>query len=747
MKYIVILLLIIVLIFLFNIKEPWGNKINPIEGKLSEPDLTESDKIIDYILSKDEYTQKIKNNIINNYKQKFKNIDNISKSLEGVKNDINKQLKKVFIEDINRDKNLVDYLTTEIKKDTNLIKGELGDKGEIGALTSNPNEEVIAKSLNINANENINDNFIKKFDKTIQGNNPIISKSNIYLGDIKKNDVLKNALFTDNLFIGDKHIKSGNITDPINSNNISAINFGNELQLNKLKVGNHEIIENNNKLEFNDLISNNLDVNNLTVNNTTFEDIKEQGAKGETGDRGLSPTGGTIYKNPSLSGDTSVDGEGNPSLGKIDFNFSDGSTQTKDLYGSLKISGNTNKGDMGVDGEKGDIGIRGANLTSGSYNKTTDIFKFNGRTLQQDINFANGNPGLKGIKGIKGKTGYSISPVNSSVSNNTLKLVNNNKEEKQNITLPVLKGSNGEKGVQGNSGSDFESPLFNEIIPVYNTIEFNSDVKLNRNLCFKKSGQTDSEFCLNKKSFINKYAKIKRILNRLGVNKNIDVPQSEYILRLNAAKLGYKPDDELYDNNDYEIDNILDFFEEKELILDILNKLNIKLNDMSIDDALNKVENFRIILEIKPEVYDGDLINYDFFEALDQPEVKERKHLLEQILYIDNLYEIDITKPELNKKIKDFFCNSTIMKYKKNTYLCKPKLILNNFDDIKDRYKYHGLGVICSKDDDCQAGLKCARKGFTGDYGGCISKSGVPDSLAQSNQYAFYKCCSKPPTN
>ena len=118
MKYIVILLLIIVLIFLFNIKEPWKDKIKPVEGKLSEPILTNSNKITDFILSNDTYTQQIKNDIVNNYKKKFKNLDGLSKSLESVKTDINTQLKKIFIEEIRKsgDLDLVDFLTKEVKK-------------------------------------------------------------------------------------------------------------------------------------------------------------------------------------------------------------------------------------------------------------------------------------------------------------------------------------------------------------------------------------------------------------------------------------------------------------------------------------------------------------------------------------------------------------------------------------------------------------------------------------------------------
>ena len=60
------------------------------------------------------------------------------KYLKTVEKDINKQLKKIFIEDLSKNDNLVDNLTNKVKKNTDLIKGEVGTKGDHGALTSNP---------------------------------------------------------------------------------------------------------------------------------------------------------------------------------------------------------------------------------------------------------------------------------------------------------------------------------------------------------------------------------------------------------------------------------------------------------------------------------------------------------------------------------------------------------------------------------------------------------------------------------
>jgi hypothetical protein len=658
MKYIVILLLIIVLIFLFNVKEPWKDRITPIEGKLSEPDLTNSDDIIDFILSKNEYTQQIKKDIVNNYKKKFKNLSELSKNLETVEDDINTQLKKIFIEEIRNSGNLdlVDFLTKEVKKNTDLIKGETGDKGEHGALTSNPDGEVLAKSLNIGANKTIDNNFINQFDNTIGGNNPIISKSKVYLGDIEKDDVITNALFTDNIFIGDKHIKSKNITDG-NNNPISAIDFGNKLYLNTLKLGSNEIKEVDNQLKFNDLTSNVLDVNNLTVNNKKFKDIKQRGNKGGPGNRGLSPIGGRIYKdteeieayNKGRAVETQRGGE-------IDFNFSDGTTKTVYFFGNPDYNPEEKKGEKGVKGVKGQPGIRGQNLTSGSFNKTTGNFTFNGREKSLIGSLPKGETGNKGAIGLSGPTGYSISPVDSSISGNTLTLINDNNEEKQPITLPILKGPKGVNGLDGTYGADFESRLLTKIIEKDNSFEFTSDTKLNKNLCFKTS---DEKFCLNKKSFIDNFLRIRNVLNKLGVTinmNNINIPQLEYIIRLNADKLGYKSEDE------FNINEVLEYIQNNET-LDMLSKFNIKLNDMTLQEALDKVKYFKEILNIKMPIYDENSINSDFINELDGIS-NERKQILEKILLVDNLYDIDLPKSEINKRINDFFCKSKLMGYR-----------------------------------------------------------------------------------
>ena len=723
MKYIVILLLIIVLIFLFNIKETWTNKIKPVDGEISAPDTADSNKIIDFILSKDEYTQKIKTDVINNYKKRFKNLNELSKSLETVEKDINKQLKKIFIEDLSKNDNLVDNLTNKVKKNTDLIKGEVGTKGDHGALTSNPDGEVVVKSLNIGADKTIDNNFVNQFDNTIQGNNPVISKSNVYLGDIEKDDVITDALFTDNLFIGNKHIKSKDITD-FNNKPTSAFNFAGELRLNTLKLGNNEIKEDDNNLKFNNLKSNNLHVNNLTVKNTKFKDIKSQGDKGDTGVRGPSINGGSIYK------DVENRENENPMIsGQIDFSFIDGTTETRNLYGKIESNDETNnkfRGKRGLKGFKGNLGNRGDSLTSGSFDKNNNQLIFNDRAVPVSVNLVKGDRGNKGETGIKGLTGKSLDQPNSYINNyqNDLYLVQkrNTGFTLNNILLPTLKGDQGDKGVLGNKGTDYDYSLFDENIELNdadNILVFKSPVKINKNFCFQNSDDSASKFCLSKNSFTHDYLMMENVLNMLGVDMNTynDISQLEYIIRLNAQKLGYGADKFKYDNIEESdnFNNILDFVQESEF-LRILNKFEINLHGKTIEEALERVNFFKEILNINEQVYNNNIRfinprflffveeedNGDFYDMMpkiiednDMKNVSfsERKKILEQILLVDNLFKINLSKTEINDKIVDFLCHSKLLGFRgrsstdnENNSLCVSWLKEpNNFNDqIKD---------------------------------------------------------------
>ena len=117
-----------------------------------------------------------------------------------------------------------------------------------------------------------------------------------------------------------------------------------------------------------------------------------------------------------------------------------------------------------------------------------------------------------------------------------------------------------------------------------------------------------------------------------------------------------------------------------------MKKFEISLPNKSLKEALQRVEYFKDILDIKEDIFDYRMnINYNFIRRIDEV-LAERKKILEEILFVDNLFEINLTKNEINQKINNYFCKTRLMGYHgSNSNVCKPNLTLNNFEQLKKR--------------------------------------------------------------
>ena len=690
MKYQVILLLIIVLLFLFNIKEKFSDKQNITKGTMTKTNPQETDDIIETIFNDKDYVEDIKNKVISEYKNKFTNLSDLSNHIkkeniknhmkkenikENIINDINKQLKLIFLKD--NKENLVKSLTNTIKNDESLIKGEKGDKGDRGVLTSNPTGDILAKSVSIyddkNNKKDINNDTLRKIQDTNEGKYQIFSKETVNLGNLDSKKVTENALNAENVFLGNKPLRGSTMDN--------AIDFGNQLNLNELKIGNQKMTHLNNKIKFDNLQSSNLNVDNLTVKNSTYSEMQAKGDQGDKGIRGMYPSESELIQ------------KGNSS--KINFFFNDGEKETIDVTGELDFTNvKRQKGVKGIRGNMGDTGDRGNDLTSFSFDKKTGKMKFNGKVFDKKLNLTKGYTGDSGYTGDTGPRGYSINK--GSIDNNSTLVLLNDNNEKKTIDLPRIEGSKGFKGEKGNKGVDLNSPgLFDSINYYNNSIIVNDPITLKKNACFniKKEDGAVSKFCLNKTNFEdNVFSKqIIYVLNLLGVTidyKKHDLNHLKKIITVNADKLGYQTSN--YNrhskNEEHNFNNVLAFLRTNKILNGILKKFEISLHNKSLKEALERVEYFKDILDIKEDIFHYRLIVNDNFIRIIDSVLADRKKILEKILFVDNLFEINLTKNEINQKINNYFCKTRFMGYHgSNSNVCNPNLTLNNFNELKNR--------------------------------------------------------------
>ena len=461
MKYIVIVILIILLVIL-----SYYNKETFVFKKIDQINYDEMNTTLP---TNSNYT-KLVDDIVNQLNKDLENGTFFSNNIDSANISV---ISKNILEDKEIKNNLYEKLNTDSAYKSE-IKGDQGDRGDSGVnrkdeplsakkiifndqiLDNDPTSNHVKASEIINFKNNLNE---------LKGDKLIINP------DIDKDKALSSALDEGVTLIPSLNLKGNTVAK---DGKFIKIENG---KVSKLRIGNQNIISNNNTIFMDDANISNVNVDNLTFQNNDLEK-GPIGDTGDKGDQGFRIQNGAFENNYiKLS---------NKEGGNLNLKYQT-ETPIKNLYGPRG-----DKGDIGLTGNKGS---KGFGAQEGNYNN--DILEFNYYTPEKHIFLScqgdkvkgeTGNKGPKGEKGSKGPSGSNINYLSINKGNNPDEL----KLRLENIdvagSLKVNKGIKGDTGDKGNKGRTFG---FTDIENKPDELLFKTRTNLNERTCF------DNNMCLS----------------------------------------------------------------------------------------------------------------------------------------------------------------------------------------------------------------------------------------------------------
>lgn len=583
MKYILITILVIILIFiLIKNKETFSTNNYLIYNSEDEEATKKSfktalnlkERLSETINKTDDFNKL--NTLENNFKTKTnaKMLEITQKLNDNVKGAI----KPYFIEH------------EESKK---LIKGDKGLVGESGVSTLST--DLNAKQVKIDDAIVLNRTHLNDINDYYNGD---LKKLNINNIDVRQqkdtvNTVLMDgSLYTDELKIGT------DLNNP--DNNLSIRNEMDALQIDKLNtqsmnIGNYTINSSSNNINIDDVEIDTLNVKNeLKVNNKSILDIIKgpKGSKGPRGDKSELPKSAKISDN------------------KLKLIYDDGSVI--DILGEFKEL-------KGLKGPKGDRGKRG--ITGDPFKLPNDIIINNNDIIFifDQLSFktsgVRGNKGLRGDKGATGERGdHGLYPIHAEFNKNTKQIifhlddkpkstnfnVNNNLQKLYyTVNMNDFRGKIGDTGIKGDNGVNMYPGAFtfdnnnsnnNDRLTIHKNITFDDNVDV-----FIESDKVDIESLEKNNTYIFSLAKY------LGISqkKNYNLDSTNFNLQRQIKEELTAEIKTIINKLFGEDINIYDFYYKKvtkegkkydvKYIIDIARLLNISILNKTMEEILNEI--------------------------------------------------------------------------------------------------------------------------------------------------------------